>query len=139
MAIISRLVDWIRNMSIRNKVRNILLAICIVISVIFLGVSYFVTGGWIRDLVVQNYSEIATKQFEFVEYWMERRAEHIEKLSESPIIVAASNQFSRGGIDPGTRLQLSKYIDEIMYEQGVYTNIVLVDTKGRICISADTR
>lgn len=139
MVFINRLIDWIGNMSIRDKVRNILLAICIIISVIFLGVSYYITGGWIQNLVIQNYSEIATKQFEFIEYWMERRAEYIEKFSESPLVVAASNQFNRGGIDPGTRAQLARYFDEVMYEQGAYTNIILIDTKGRICVSIDKK
>jgi methyl-accepting chemotaxis protein len=133
MRFINPLVDWIANMSIRNKVRNILLAVCIFISLIFVAVSYFFTGSWLEDLVISNYTEIATKQFEFVEYWMERRAEHIEKLSEAPIIVAASLQFSRGGIDPGTHAQLAKNINEVMFEQGIYTRITLIDTKGRIC------
>ena len=136
---IHMLADWIANMSIRNKVRNILLAICVFISLIFVAVSYFLTGSWIGDLVIRNYGEIATKQFEFIEYWMERRVENIEKVSESPVVVASSLQCSRGGIDPGTRAQLAKYIDEVMFEQGIYTHIILIDTKGRICASSDRK
>ncbi|HPV39811.1 MAG TPA: methyl-accepting chemotaxis protein [Spirochaetota bacterium] len=140
MNLIKRLYDWVKNISIRNKVKYTLLGVCLIISLIFVAVNYFLTGSWIQDLVLQNYSEIATKQFEFIEYWMERRAEHIEKFSKAPIIVEAADQLDRGGrLNPNTRGALKKYLDEVMYDQGTYTWIILIDRKGNIGASTDNR
>jgi len=128
------------NISIKNKVKYVLLAVCTLISLLFVTVNYSLTGSWLQDLVLVNYHEIATKQFEFIEYWMERRAEHVEKLSRAPLIVNAGNALAGGG-DPGSaaRDTLKKYIDDVMYDQGSYSWILLVDTKGRIIVSSDSR
>ncbi len=140
MNLFRRLYDRIKNISIRNKVKYVLLTVCLFISLIFVAVNYLLTGSWIQDMVLRNYSEIATKQFEFIEYWMERRAEHIEKLSKVPIIVESAIQLDRGGrLNPNTYATLKKYIDEVMYDQGTYSWIMLIDIKGNIGVSSDNR
>jgi methyl-accepting chemotaxis protein len=140
MNLIKRVYNRIKNISIRNKVKYVLLAVCLFISLIFVSVSYLLTGSWIQDLVLANYSEIATKQFEFIEYWMERRAEHIEKLSKTPLIVEAAVQLDRAGrLNPNTYAALKKYIDEVMSDQGTYIWIMLIDSRGNIGASSDNR
>lgn len=140
MNLFKRIYVRITNISIRNKVKYVLLAVCLFISLIFVSVNYVFTGSWIQDLVLANYSEIATKQFEFIEYWMERRVEHVEKLSKTPIIIEAANQLDRGGrLNPNTYAALKKYIDEVMHDQGTYIWILLIDRKGNIGASSDNR
>jgi hypothetical protein len=85
------------NVSIKNKVKYVLLSMCTLISLLFVTVNYRLTGSWLEELVLVNYHEIATKQFEFIEYWMERRAEHAEKLSRAPLIVNVANIITSGG------------------------------------------
>ncbi len=130
-------VKWIRNISIKNKVKYVLLGVCVLISLIFVSVNYFLTGSWIQDLVLANYSEIATKQFEFIEYWMERRAEHVENLSKVPVIKGAASAFdSTGRLSPSARSVLEKYLADVMYDQGNYRWIMLTDSRGnRIAFS----
>jgi methyl-accepting chemotaxis protein len=71
---------------------------------------------------------------------MERRAEHVEKLSTAPLIADAALQLDRGGrISPGTQAALKKYIDEVMFDQGTYAWIMLIDTRGNIGMSSDNR
>ncbi|OHD64403.1 MAG: hypothetical protein A2176_01600 [Spirochaetes bacterium RBG_13_51_14] len=133
-------IDTIKNTSITKRVRYVLLAVCIVISLIFLTVSYFYTGGSIRNQVVENYGELVTKQFEFIEYWIERRVEHIEKISEIPIIVEAAYQMRYvGKIPQNRRNELKKLIDEVMYDLGVYTRIICIGARGNIWASSDNR
>ena len=128
------------NISISNKVKYVLLTVCIFISLIFVAVNYFATGSWLQKLVLENYSEIATKQFEFIEYWMERRAEHIERFSRTPIIIDAAAQLNQAGrLNPAAYAVLKKYIDEVMYDQGCYSWIMLIDRKGNIGASSDNR
>lgn len=128
------------NISISNKVKYVLLAVCVFISIIFVTVNYFITGSWLQDVILQNYSEITTKQFEFIEYWMERRAEHIEKLSQSPVIIDAAAQLNQSGrLNPAAYTNLKKYIDDVMYDQGCYSWILLIDRNGNIGASSDSR
>ncbi|HPJ43473.1 MAG TPA: methyl-accepting chemotaxis protein [Spirochaetota bacterium] len=128
------------NVSIKNKVKYVLLSVCTLISLLFVAVNYRLTGSWLEELVLVNYHEIATKQFEFIEYWMERRAEHVEKLSRAPLIVNAANIISSGR-DVGGAAQgvLKKYIDDVMYDQGSYSWITLIDSNGKIIVSSDNR
>lgn len=140
MKLLNLIISLNRNISIRNKVKYVLLAVCILISSIFVAVNYFLTGSWIQQMVISNYSEIATKQFEFIEYWMEWRAEHVEKLSKSKIIVDAASQLNYSGrLNPGTEAALKKHIDDVMYDQGTYIWIMLIDSRGNIGISSDGR
>jgi len=140
MNLSAKVINWFQNFSIRNKVKYALLGVSILISLIFVTVNYVLTGSWIEEMVISNYTEIATKQFEFIEYWMESRAEHVEKLSKSPILAEAANQLDRGGrLSPNTQAALIKYIDEVMYDQGTYAWIMLIDSKGNIAASSDNR
>lgn len=144
MKLISRIFKFIneknRNISIKNKVKYVLLAVCTLISLLFVAVNYSLTGAWLQELVLVNYHEIATKQFEFIEYWMERRAEHVEKLSRAPLIINAADIISSGrDVGGSAREALKKYIDDVMYDQGAYSWIMLVDIKGRIIVSSDNR
>lgn len=140
MSLFGRVYSVIKNISIRNKVKYVLLSVCVFISLIFVAVNYLLTGSWLQDLVLANYSEIATKQFEFIEYWMERRAEHIEKLSKAPLVIEAAGQLDRGGrVAPNTAAALKKYLDDVMYDQGSYAWIILVDRKRNIGVSTDNR
>jgi len=128
------------NISISNKVRYVLMSVCIFISLIFVAVNYFITGSWLQNLVIENYSEITTKQFEFIEYWMERRAEYIEKFSGSRIIMDAASRIDTSGrLNPSSESELKKYIDEVMYDQGCFTWMMLIDRNGRIVVSSDNR
>ncbi len=140
MNLSDRIKSKLSNMSISNKVKYVLLTVCIFISLIFAAVNYFATGSWLQNLVLENYSEIATKQFEFIEYWMERRAEHIERFSQAPIIIDAAAQLDRSGrLNPAAYTALKKYIEEVMYDQGCYSWIMLIDRKGNIGASSDNR
>lgn len=139
MTLLTRVINRIHNASIRNKVKYVLLTVCILITLIFVAVNYLLTGSWIEEMVLSNYSEIATKQFEFIEYWMEWRAEHIEKMSKAPVIVDGASQLNTRGLSPDTRAALKKYIDEVMYDQGTYAWIMLIDSRGNIGASSDNR
>lgn len=140
MKLLKKVIDLNQNFSIKSKVKYVLISVCVLISLIFVGVNYLLTGSWIQELVLANYSEIATKQFEFIEYWMERRAEHVEKLSKAPLIVNAVIQFDRTGrLNPVTQTALKAYINEVMQDQGTYTWILLIDLKGNIGFASDNR
>lgn len=144
MKLFSRFLQYIYNkslnVSIKNKVKYVLLSVCTLISLLFVTVNYRLTGSWLEELVLVNYHEIATKQFEFIEYWMERRAEHVEKLSRAPLIVNAANIISSGGSMGGqVREALKKYIDDVMYDQGSYSWIIFAGTDGNIIVSSDNR
>lgn len=137
-----KLPDWFnnlkQNMSIKNKVKYVLLAVSVLISFFFISVNYFFTGSKVQEMVLENYNEIATKQFEYIEYWMERRAEHVEKFSKMPAIVDAVIQMERyGRLNPATRISLGKFIDDVMYDQGTYAWVTLIDRKGDIGYSSD--
>lgn len=133
-ALFHRLVTSISHLSIKSIIKTVLISICVLITFVFMGISYFYTGKRISDMIVENYSEICTKQFEFLEYWLERRAEHIEKLSEAPAVITAA-AHGKGGATP----ELEKYLNTVMKEQGVYNRITLIDSRGEILYTTDKR
>jgi hypothetical protein len=45
MKVLKKIIDWNQNLSIKNKVKYVLLAVSIMISLIFAGVNYFLTGS----------------------------------------------------------------------------------------------
>ena len=75
-----------KNKSITKSIRYAFILIVILISLSFLSITYFYTGNQIEQSIVNNYHEILLKQFEFIEYWLENKAEHIEKLSTASIV-----------------------------------------------------
>jgi len=114
-----------------GKKRNILVVIIGSVAAllfVFMFVNFFISGRIISGIVQRNYQETATKQFEFIEYWMERRVENIENIAGTPQVIAAMNQ---GSATAAARA----YIDEIMREQGAYNGIVLINRQGAVVYS----
>ena len=73
--------------SIRNKIKLSLLGVCIVILVGFLSINIFYTSSKIEKLIVDNYEEIALKQFEHVEYVMEHNIEVVESVAKNNLVI----------------------------------------------------
>lgn len=103
----------------------------LVILLVFLLINYVINRRLITRVVEHNYSEIATKQFEFIEYWMERRVEVVEKLSHSQAVIAAL-----GGPSANAREQAAAYIESIMQDRGVFSGVAVVDRKGEACCTS---
>ncbi len=128
------------NLSMKNKIRIILIGLCLTILVAFMGVSYVSIQGNIIDMIIHKYWEVSTKQFEFIEHWMERRVEKIEKIAQSVIVIDSVNQnYEDGEISSKQKSDLKEFIDRIIYDQEVYIKIGVIDKKGRICYYSDNR
>jgi methyl-accepting chemotaxis protein len=100
---------------------------------VFLVANYVINRALITRIVNNNYREIATKQFEFIEYWMERRIETIEKIAQSPAVIDAAARSGPGGPPAGAGKAAETILAAAMQDRGVYSAIVAVDTDGRIC------
>ena len=126
------------NFKMKNKIKFMMIGLSLLIIVSLLSVSGFYFNKTISRLIVHNISEIATKQFELIEEWMERRVENIEKISQSIYVISSVKEFSeKGEVSFERLLELKEYINEVMFEQEVYIRIGITDTKGDICYYTD--
>jgi methyl-accepting chemotaxis protein len=136
----------LKNLDIRNLFRQrgriivIVIGFTLSILLIFMFVNYFYSRSQMKDIINHNYMELATKQFEFIEYWMERRVENVELVAQSPAVLRASRELNQAGRVPAGQYDAVRvFVDEIMFDQGVYNNIMLVNRQGRIGYSSDGR
>ncbi len=114
----------------KRNIMFIMIGSIIAMLFIFMFINFFISGRIISGIVQQNYSETATKQFEFIEYWMERRVENIEMIAQDPEVIAAVNQSTATGLPfPAIRTNLAN----VMHKQGAYNGIVLITSRGGIC------
>jgi len=91
-------------------------------------------------LLIQNFQELSTKQFEFIEYWTERRIENTEKIARSAITVkSVSKKNNTGKLSLNDYNILKKHIDSILFDQETYIKIGVVDSYGRICYFTDRK
>jgi methyl-accepting chemotaxis protein len=131
----------LNGMSISVKKKRITLIVvlfCISVLLVFLLINYLVSRKVLVDVIKQSYFEIVTKQFEFIEYWMERRVECIESIAHSPTVIDITGQFqNKGKISEAQFKSLREYISEIMSDQGVFKRIIIVNRSGVICYSSD--
>lgn len=101
------------------------------ILLVFLLANYIINRRMITRMVEHNYAEIATKQFEFIEYWMERRVEVVEKLAHSKAVIAAL-----GAPSAAAREQAAAALDSALQDRGVFSGIAVVDRKGAVCCTS---
>lgn len=135
MSIIEKFRSGLR---MKNKIRIILIGLCMTILIAFIAASYFYTRENIIDLVTNKYWELALKQFEFIEYWMERRVENTEKIAKSEsVIYAVKQSYYDGKIEKRRMTALKDYVRGVLYDQEVYIKITVVSRDGKICYSTD--
>ncbi len=104
--------------------------IILAVLMVFMAINYAINQRLISSLTKRTYMEIATKQFEFIEEWMELRVENTEKIAGAPDVIAALNLTAA----TGRAAPLAKdYINGIMLDQGVYSGIVLLGRGGKVC------
>ena len=114
----------------KKRMAAVMIAIIFAVLMVFLLINYFISRNLITGIIEHNYMEIATKQSEYIENWMEMRVEHIERTARSQAIIAAANQtFATGRPVPA----LKAFIDEITLDEGIYNGIVVIDRRGDIC------
>ncbi len=122
----------------RRRITYIVIIFSISILLVFMIINYFVSRSVLYDVIEKNYMELATKQFEFIEYWMERRVENVEKIAQTPVVMLAVGEYWETGSLTAPLYENTKaYLDEILFDQGVYNRLMLVDRKGRVCCSTD--
>ncbi len=123
----------------KTRIRVILIGLCLVLLLAFMAVSYFTTYNCIISLIEEKYWEVALKQFEYIEYWMERRVENTEKIAKNRAVISAVKESGEGGrLSAGEQADLKEYIDGIFEDQEVYKKIGVIDKKGRICYFTDS-
>lgn len=124
----------------RKRITFIVIIFSVSILLVFMIINYFVSRSVLYDVIEKNYMELATKQFEFIEYWMERRVENVEKIAQTSDVIFAVREYrERGDIPSRLYENMKGYLDEVLFEQGVYNRLLLVDRNGRICCSTDNR
>ncbi len=79
-----------RDSSIKARILFSLGTLCIIICVMFFAVNYLFTRKEILDLIIKSYSEIAIKQFEYIEYVTQRNLEQVEAMSASADVAGAA-------------------------------------------------
>ncbi len=120
---------------------KIKLIFTVTVFIILLGVilsCFLYSRSFITDMLLHNYREIATKQFEFIEYWTERSVENTEKIAFAPDV--RNYLFKRyAGMPVSAReaTALKHYLEKIKFDHEVYIRISVVDTDGKICGSSD--
>lgn len=118
-----------------GKKRNVMLIMIVsvlALLVVFMVINFIFSGRVIAGIVQRNYMETATKQFEYIEYWMERRVENIEHIAQSqPVITAAA----AGRPDPA----VTGYLRTVMAEQGAYNGIAIITGQGAIAYASAPR
>src|SRR4030042_3068161 len=118
----------------RKSIIVVMITVIMSILLTFLLMNYITNRNLIAGIVERNYMETATKQFEFIDYWMERRVENIETISNAPAVIAATFQSNFQGAPSYNALNaINAYLSTIMLDQGVYTGIAVLDKRGRIC------
>ena len=118
----------------KKKMAAVTLAVILIVLTVFLLLNYIINRNLITGIIEHKYMEIATKQFEYIEYWIERRVEYVEKMARSPIVIAASRQTRA----TGRRVPaVQAYIDEITMDEGIYNGIVIIDSRGNICYATN--
>ncbi|MCU0822153.1 MAG: methyl-accepting chemotaxis protein [Spirochaetes bacterium] len=122
----------------KTRIRLILVGLCVLLLAAFIFVSYITTYNCIIDLTEEKYREVALKQFEFIEYWMERRVENAEKIAKNRIVISTVKQFSEAGRISGGQLDgLKEYVEGVFKDQEVYEKVGIIDKSGRICYFTD--
>ncbi|MBP7603804.1 MAG: methyl-accepting chemotaxis protein [Spirochaetes bacterium] len=124
-----RITGVLRNKSVIVTMAGFTLGMLLV----FLAANYIINRALIFRMIDNNYREIATKQFEFIEYWMERRVETIETIAQARPVIEAAAQSGRGGVPAASRRAAEAVMDAAMRDRGIFSGLVLVDTAGRIC------
>ncbi|HQQ49557.1 MAG TPA: methyl-accepting chemotaxis protein [Spirochaetota bacterium] len=119
-----------KNKSITKSIRYAFILIVVLISLSFLSITYFYTGNQIEQSIVNNYHEILLKQFEFIEYWLENKAEHIEKLSTASIV----NEY----IESKQINKLIKYLNQVIADQGEYYAISIINEDGNVLCTTNS-
>ncbi|MDY6934304.1 MAG: methyl-accepting chemotaxis protein [Spirochaetota bacterium] len=128
----------LKNLKMSSKIRITLIGGCLTLVIVFLSTTYFSTRKTILNSIIHNYEELAIKQFEFIEHWMERRVENIEKIAQSFIVIDSVKQMHRDEeLSLDELRDLKKYIDRVQYEQEVYIKIGIIDKNGNICYYTD--
>ncbi|MDY6967244.1 MAG: methyl-accepting chemotaxis protein [Spirochaetota bacterium] len=131
-----RILEFFREMSIKKKVTITLIGLSFFIIVAYLGVNSFYTRIKIFDLIIHNYQEIITKEFEYIEYLTENSIEAIERLSrnEQTNNVLRSISYNKE-IDADILLDIKQYFRSMMNERQEFVNIDLIDRNGFVLVS----
>ena len=122
----------------KKRITIIVILFCVSVLLVFLLINYLVSRKVLVDVIKRNYFEIVTKQFEFIEYWMERRVESIENIAHARTVVDVTGEFQqRGRVSEDQFNDIRGYINEVMIDQGIFRRIVVVNKSGDICYSSD--
>lgn len=119
-----------KDKSITKSIRYALILTVILISLSFLLITCFYTANQMEQSMVNNYHEILLKQFEFIEYWLENKVEHIEKLSTASII----NEY----IESKQINKLIEYLHQVIADQGEYYAITIMNDDGNVLCTTNS-
>ncbi|MBP7737792.1 MAG: methyl-accepting chemotaxis protein [Spirochaetes bacterium] len=110
-----------------GKKRNVMLVMIIsvlALLIVFMVINFIFSGRVIAGIVQRNYMKTATKQFEHIEYWMERRVENIEHIAQSQQVIAAAAT--------GRQDTAAAYLRTVIDEQGAYNGIAIITGQGAV-------
>ena len=116
----------IRNMSIRKTMAWSMVILCIVITLSFVLLNFIFTSGKFITIIYGNYNDLLIKQFEFIEYWLERRLENITNVASHEKVNVFFVNRNKNEIDD--------YINKQM-QSGFFYEILLFNTKKEIIYS----
>ncbi|MCP4133377.1 MAG: hypothetical protein GY754_20585 [bacterium] len=135
-----KMLSFFSHLSIKNKVRYSLIGLCLFILTIFFGVTFFYTRTEIADLVSNNYQQIATKQFEYIEYLTERNIEAIERIAKNKIVLEAGQKARNANtVTPADFTDLKNFLDLQLRESGEFKYISFINNRGLLCYTNDRR
>ncbi len=116
--------------------KNIIMVLILLLTV--MAISYIIKKKNTLSIITQTYSEIATKEFDFIQYWMERRVENLEKIAKSSRVYLNLKKYAANGrLSPFEYDDIKGYIDTTIADQETYYQFTVIDARGNICYSSD--
>ncbi len=122
---------FVSGLKIRTQLWLIPITLAGAILITFI-LSFFYTN---ENAVVQYYYEIAVRQYEYIDYWIERRIENIEKTAGAGDVTAAlrGGRSERFGNDSAP----ARALKSAMRDQNVYARMTLLGRGGTVLYNSD--
>ncbi len=112
-----------RDASIKTKIIVSLGSLCAIICLMFFAVNYRFIRSEILSLIIKSYSEIAIKQFEYIEYVTQRNLEMVEIMARNPAVVNAATGGAAGAADAHIRTEMAN--------SGEFEGMIIFSGDGR--------
>jgi methyl-accepting chemotaxis protein len=122
----------IKGMKIRKKIMVVILFIAGAILIVSMGFYYFLTRNFVVTNTKKTYNELLTKQFEYIEYWMERHVENIEKIAQSNVVISYSRSGPFRSAEDNAARQLKDSIDTLVGDKSEFFYAGIIKPDGTI-------